>query len=94
MITYPDLDFAREITTAYYHQLSDDFPMSNQPIHIDSATVVDRGIEVVWAYYDWQLNGEILSYGMRFTIIIDNAFWLEQQAAIIVANQKELQMTA
>jgi hypothetical protein len=91
---YPDLDFANEVTTAYYRQLSPDFPMSSRPIHIDSACVVLDGVKVIWSYYDWELNGEILSYGMRFTIIIDNNFWLEQQTAIISANAKELQLAA
>lgn len=91
---YPDLDFANEITTAYYRQLSPDFPMSDKPIHIDSACVALDSVEVIWSYYDWELNGEILSYGMRSTIIIDNNFWLEQQIAIASANQSELPLAA
>lgn len=89
---YPDLDFANEVTTAYYRQLSPNFPMSDKPIHIDSACVVEECVEVIWSYYDWELTGETLSYGMRFTITIDNNFWLEQQTVIISANAKELQL--
>ncbi|PSF28549.1 hypothetical protein C7H19_24580 [Aphanothece hegewaldii CCALA 016] len=80
---YPDLDFAREVTTAYYRTLSSLFPMSDRPIHIDSSLVVEKGVEVTWAYYNWEIFNNDISYGMRFTIIIDNEFWLEQQAKLL-----------
>jgi len=76
---YPNLDLANEITTAYYRQFSPDFPMSSNPIHIDSACVIHNDIQVVWSYFDWDLTGETLSYGMRFSVVIDSAFWLAQQ---------------
>jgi hypothetical protein len=78
--TTPNLALAREIATLFYRQISPDFPLSENPIHIDSAKPTAVGVEVIWAYFDKYWDKDRLVFGMRFTVVIPTAFWLEQEA--------------
>jgi hypothetical protein len=78
----PNLALASQITTAFYRQMSSSFPMSSQPIHIDSARLIGNGVEVVWSYFDRHWECDHLIFGMRFTITISNQFWIEEQSKL------------
>jgi hypothetical protein len=67
---FPDLDFSREITTAYCRQLLPDFSMNSRPIHIDSAKVGCGEVQVIWAEYDreWSSYGSGFKSGARYEV--------------------------
>jgi hypothetical protein len=75
-------ELAVEITTNFYQQISPSFPASQNPIHIDSAQPTQGGIEVVWSYFDKYWDGDRLIFGMRFTVTVPIAFWLEEEAKL------------
>jgi hypothetical protein len=80
-----DLDTALSITTAYYRQFSAQFPMSPRPIHIDSARVVGDNVEVVWAYFDRDVDGDEIVVGTRFTATISIDYWRARQTELLAA---------
>jgi hypothetical protein len=79
------LDTALFITTAFYRQFSPLFPMSSRPIHIDSARVAGNDVEVIWAYFDRDTDGDEIVEGTRFTAKITLDFWRERQTGLLAA---------
>jgi hypothetical protein len=80
-----DLDTALSITTAYYRQFSPLFPMSTRPVHIDSTRVVGEVVEVVWAYFDRDTDGDQIMEGTRFIAKIAIDFWHDRQNELLAA---------
>jgi hypothetical protein len=80
-----DLNTALSVTTEYYRQFSPLFPMSSRPIHIDSARVLGEVVEVVWAYFDRDVDDGEIVLGTRFTAKISIDFWSERQTELLAA---------
>jgi hypothetical protein len=81
----PDLDTALSITTAYYRQFSPLFPMSSRPIHVDRTRVVGDNVEVIWAYFDRDVDDGEIVLGTRFTAKIPTDFWRDRQTELLAA---------